>query len=139
MLMHQPEVPMLASIIAAAVFSLTPVTGHDGRPGVAARDPFAPYMHNAVTVDPRCADIGADNDVACVPLDELRLTAIVTATATPRAMFEDKAGKSHMVRVNDVVSGLRVKAIRRGVVVVERRLMNSWGSTSKADVELHLQ
>ena len=133
---------MLATAFAAAaILSLAAAPEGDARPGVGARDPFTPYMHHADAVDSRCAESASptgDVGVACTPLDELRLTAIVTATATPRAMFEDKMGHSHMVLVKDVVSGMRVTAIRRGVVVVERRLMNAWGSTSKVDLELRL-
>jgi hypothetical protein len=63
---------------------------------------------------------------------------VVTGTASPRALFEDGAGKSHLVRVGDVVDGMRVKALHRQSVVFERTLRDWIGRISREDVVVPL-
>jgi hypothetical protein len=129
---------MFASAAALlVVISVQATPASDDRPALGGRDPFAPFLHRAA-VDDSCKDADTAGNIGCAVLEDLTLRAIVTATATPRAMFEDKAGRSHVIRVGDVVSGMRVIAVRRGVVVLERRLLNAHGFTSKSEVVLRL-
>jgi hypothetical protein len=72
--------------------------------------------------------------VVCARLDQLTLRGVVTGVASPRALFEDAAGRSHVVRVGDVVDGMRVKALRRQSVVLERTMRDWIGRVSREDV-----
>jgi len=99
----------------------------------APRDPFAPF---AATDGPTTCEPGPA--VVCTPLGHLTLRALVTGTATPRALLEDDAGRSHLVRVGDVVDGHRVKAVRRDGLVLERSLRDWQGRLLRHDVVLGL-
>ena len=102
--------------------------------GLAARDPFA-ALGDLQPEGPACVEI---RGVVCARLDQLTLRGVVTGTASPRALFEDGAGKSHLVRVGDVVDGMRVKALHRQSVVLERTLRDWIGRISREDVVVPL-
>lgn len=112
--------------IIAVVVPAAPVLagGFDGR------DPFAP-LGVLEPEGPACAEV---RGVVCARLDQLTLRGVVTGVASPRALFEDDAGRSHLVRVGDVVDGMRVKALRRQSVVLERTMRDWIGRVSREDV-----
>jgi hypothetical protein len=119
----------LAALALVSVLAPTSSSADIG----SGRDPFAVY--GADVVAPACV---ATRGVVCVGLDRLRLRGVVTGTASPRALLEDDAGGSHLVRVGDVVDGLRVTALRRDRVVLERTLRTFEGALVRQAVELRL-
>lgn len=122
----------LALALATVTFTATAAPASSADVGT-GRDPFAVY--GADVVAPACAAI---RGVVCVGLDRLRLRAVVTGTASPRALLEDDAGGSHLVRIGDVVDGLRVTALRRDRLVLERALRTFEGALVRQAVELRL-
>lgn len=81
------------------------------------RDPFTAY-----TIDgfqPACTKAPG---VLCAELDSVSLVGVVTGVPSPRALFEDKDGRSHVLKVGDVVGRHRITALRRGQVVLRQQL-----------------
>lgn len=74
------------------------------------RDPFAPHVVDDGAV---CT---AGPGVVCARLDTLTLRGVVVGVPS-RALFEDAAGRSFVLKIGDVVGGWRVAAVRRGAVV----------------------
>ena len=81
------------------------------------RDPFASY-----SVDVAPAPCTATTGVLCMELDRLSLVGVVTGVPSPRALFEDADGRSHVLKVGDVVGRHRITALRRGQVVLRQQL-----------------
>jgi len=126
--------------LAALVFAIAhPAVAADPDANAASvgagRDPFASFGSDE-PVSPACEERPG---VVCHRLDELVLRAVVTGTASPRAMFEDKAGKSHLIRVGDTVGGMRVKALRKDTVVLEEAFRRYDGYVIKRDVSATLR
>jgi hypothetical protein len=117
------------ALLAAAPFVVAPA----GLASPAPRDPFAPFA--ATDGATACAPGPA---VVCTGLGRLTVRALVTGMASPRALLEDDAGRSHLVRVGDVVDGHRVKAVRRDGLVLERSLRDWQGRLLRHDVVLGL-
>jgi len=120
------------SAVAHALTTLAVALPAAADPGT-GRDPFAVYGADA----PPAACVGV-RGVVCIALDQLHLRGVVTGTASPRALLEDDAGGSHLIRVGDVVDGLRVKALRRDGVVLERTLRTFEGALVRQEVVLGL-
>lgn len=120
---------------AAAFFAFALAT-FPALAGDPPRDPFEPYV--VVAEEPvmggekRCSE----SAVACVELDAVSLKAVVTGTATPRALVETKDGRSSTLRVGDLVGKGQVKAISRRGVVVERIYFNAMGGSVRTNVLL---
>ena len=98
-------------IIAALLAVADPSAASTSTP--AYRDPFTSI------VDERGAVIGTG--LKRFAVDDMKLDAVVVGTASPRAMVRLPDGTVHSVRVGDGIGPNlgRVRAIRRGVVVVE--------------------
>lgn len=122
----------LRSAVVLVLTSLAVASPGAADPGT-GRDPFAVYG-----ADVRPAACVEARGVVCVALGRLRLRGVVTGTASPRALLEDDAGGSHLIRVGDVVDGLRVKALRRDRVVLERTLRTFEGAALRQEVVLAL-
>ena len=116
-------------LLPLALIALAPAAALASPP----RDPFAPF---AATDGPVACEPGPA--VVCTALGRLTVRALVTGTATPRALLEDDAGRSHLVRVGDVVDGHRVKAVRRDGLVLERSLRDWQGRLLRHDVVIAL-
>ena len=123
----------VAVFVAFAAFAAVPALA------APPRDPFEAYSSSVtegvIGGEQRCAE----STVACAELDAVVLKAIVTGTATPRAMVETKDGRSVTLRVGDLLGKGRVKAIGRSGVVVERLYFNAMGGTNRTSVVLTLQ
>lgn len=96
------------------------------------RDPFDPSEPGVAVCEVPPPEWCASSQIACADLKTLRLTGVLVDTASPRAVFEDSAQRGTVVRVGDVVSNSRVKAIHRDRVVLERLLVRS--TETKLDV-----
>jgi len=86
-------------------------------PAEPPRDPFASYSFDVV--EPACTEAAG---VLCVEIDTLTLVGVVTGVPSPRALFEDKDGRSFVLKVGDVVGRHRITALRRGQVVFRQQL-----------------
>lgn len=117
---------VLLALVAPAALASPPSVGPP-------RDPFAAWSS-----DGGGAACVAGPAVVCTPLGRLTVRALLTGTATPRALLEDAGGQSHLVRVGDVVDGHRVKAVRRDGLVLERSLRDGQGRLQRHDVVLGL-
>ena len=119
--------------LTAFAFAAAPTLAAD-----APRDPFAPYTvevtDTVIGGEKRCAE----SIVACVDLDAVTLKAVVTGTATPRAMVENKTGRSVTLRVGDLVGKGRITAITRSGVMVERMYFDAMGRALRSNVLLTL-
>jgi len=136
--MHTPTSPRTtrSAVFAVPLALIAVLVAGQARAddGLTARDPFA-AMGALEPEGPVCVEL---RGVVCARLDELTLRGVVTGTASPRALFEDAAGKSHLVRVGDVVDGMRVKALHRQSVVLERTLRAWTGQIWREDVVVAL-
>ena len=124
------------AVVAALSFAPAAFAADDAAP---RRDPFEAYTSAAGDVvvggEQRCGE----STVACVELDTVALKAIVTGTATPRALVETKDGRSVNLRVGDLVGKGRVKAISRRGVLVEHLYFDGSGATRHTSVMLTLE
>jgi Tfp pilus assembly protein PilP len=111
-----PSVTAFAFLLAVA--PAAPSTPPEGAKNE-RRDPFLAVA--LVDPAPSWCDVGP---LACANLDELKLSAVVVDTASPRAMFEDAEGRGTIVRIGDTVGAGRVRSVRRDGVVIERRYRN---------------
>lgn len=122
----------LTALLATPTLATTELTSGGYQQPDKPRDPFAAYGLPGETA---CAP---GPSVVCTPLGRLKVKALVTGTSTPRAMLEDDAGHSVMVRVGDVVDGLQVKAIRRDGLVLERTMRDWQGRLLRSHIVMGL-
>jgi type IV pilus assembly protein PilP len=123
-----PPAQVAASEPAASVppRAITEDGAFDEGPG--SRDPFRAF---AATPTPAPEDT-RPRKARRVPVDQLKLVALVTHTATPRAMLVDANGKGYIVTQGELVgrpepaadgarfASFRVDRIREGDVVLVR-------------------
>jgi type IV pilus assembly protein PilP len=122
--------PPPASAPAAEVEAAAPPRGPipDGAlvEGPSSRDPFRAFK----PVEPPPPPDTRPRKAHRIPLDQLKLVALVTHTATPRAMLVDPSGKGYVVTQGELVgrpepdgdhfASFRVDRIRDGDVVLVR-------------------
>jgi type IV pilus assembly protein PilP len=125
----------LASPPPAQAFEVAPAPPRQPIPdgalveGPHSRDPFRAFS----TTPPSPPPDGRPRKAHRIPVEELKLVALVTHTATPRAMLVDRAGKGYIVTQGELVgrpepsgdradrlASFRVDRIREGDVVLVR-------------------
>jgi len=94
--------------------------------GVGSRDPFRAFAASRLLPPPDVRPRKAHR----IPVDQLKLVALITNTPTPRAMLVDPAGKGYIVTQGELVgrpeadgdrlASFRVDRIREGDVVLVR-------------------
>ncbi len=103
------RVPHLLAAAAALLSATTALADPDYRYRPQdRRDPFATYM-SSVAFNPAEPCEG----LACIDAEKLKVTALLTDIASPRALVEDADGRGFTVRVGDTIGSRRVVAITR--------------------------
>ena len=108
---------------------------------VGKRDPFRSFFEDYATASESNAGVAERCGPLCRwDLEQLRLVAVVSGTATPLAMVEDPEGRGYFVRRGSYIgkrSG-KVSDIRRDVVVVTE-LIRQENRVIPANTDLYLR
>ncbi|MEE9549243.1 MAG: pilus assembly protein PilP [Candidatus Binatia bacterium] len=118
----------------------TPRSEGPGRPRYSAlgkRDPFRPmgFGISAAKVPSHCREENL-SPLQQVNLSQLKLVGIVWKIDEPKAMVEDSTGLGYVIKLGTPIGDCqydgKVKAIRRGEVVIEKKIHDPLFGTSKA-------
>lgn len=106
------------------------------------RDPFRSYFDMYEPAESAPPTVVENCGPVCQwELEQLRVTAIVSGTASPLAMLEDPEGRGHLVRRGSYVGKRqgRVSAIQRDRIVVTELIRNRQGQVIPTQTELFLR